>query len=481
MSTLRFSLADVHGFAAATGDRNPAHVDPLYARRTPSGAPVVHGALVAAALLARLGAAAARVDEVSVTFHHPVRPGQAYRVNVEPGLLTARLGPVPVCVVRYRLAPDPIPAEVLAGRPPEGPPRVLDAAALGELGPEAATYAADGQALTAAIGPLSGHLLGALAWASFWVGMRTPGEAALWCGLRVSFPASSDPPPGLPPGHMCARVETPKLDRRTGLLTFDARLAGAVAARLAISAQCRPAVPLSTRHSVLPYAGSAPRLEGRLVAVLGGSRGLGRAISLHLALRGAQVLVVSRQASEMERAQVPEILTADVDIADGERLAERLAALPGRLDGLVLCAAPPIPALPLDADAAEAGAGYVAEAVRQCWTALGVAAERLHEDAFVVLVSSSALIEPPRLWPHYVAAMAARESLAAHLAAGRERRVLVARPPRLWTERTNTLTGRLGAVPVEAVADWIMRAVDRAGPARLPQLLTWQPDPKEAP
>src|SRR5258708_4271045 len=38
-----FSYTDQKRFAAISGDHNPMHVDPLKARRTQAGAPVVHG------------------------------------------------------------------------------------------------------------------------------------------------------------------------------------------------------------------------------------------------------------------------------------------------------------------------------------------------------------------------------------------------------------------------------------------------------
>src|SRR5215471_6883616 len=38
-----FSSADQNRFAAASGDRNPMHLDAIFARRTQAGAPVVHG------------------------------------------------------------------------------------------------------------------------------------------------------------------------------------------------------------------------------------------------------------------------------------------------------------------------------------------------------------------------------------------------------------------------------------------------------
>jgi NAD(P)-dependent dehydrogenase (short-subunit alcohol dehydrogenase family) len=43
LAARRFNLADQERFAAVSGDYNPVHVDPILARRTLAGAPVVHG------------------------------------------------------------------------------------------------------------------------------------------------------------------------------------------------------------------------------------------------------------------------------------------------------------------------------------------------------------------------------------------------------------------------------------------------------
>ena len=43
--TRTFSAADVEAFAALTGDRNPLHFDPDFARRTRPGRLIVHGGL----------------------------------------------------------------------------------------------------------------------------------------------------------------------------------------------------------------------------------------------------------------------------------------------------------------------------------------------------------------------------------------------------------------------------------------------------
>jgi NAD(P)-dependent dehydrogenase (short-subunit alcohol dehydrogenase family) len=75
-----------------------------------------------------------------------------------------------------------------------------------------------------------------------------------------------------------------------------------------------------------------------------------------------------------------------------------------------------------------------------------------------VLVSSSALGAPPVDWPHYIAAKSAAEGLIQWAAtAHQDVRFLVARPPRMRTDMTNTPGGHRGAIAPEQVAAAILR------------------------
>jgi 3-hydroxybutyryl-CoA dehydratase len=53
--TKTFSPADVYAFAAASGDRNPVHLEVSYAEQTVFGGRIVHGLLVAGLISAVLG------------------------------------------------------------------------------------------------------------------------------------------------------------------------------------------------------------------------------------------------------------------------------------------------------------------------------------------------------------------------------------------------------------------------------------------
>jgi acyl dehydratase len=76
---LRLTEEHVRRFAAASGDRNPLHVYELFARRTPYGRCIAHGALVTIAALGSADPGALRhVRELELRFRQPVFPEGSY-------------------------------------------------------------------------------------------------------------------------------------------------------------------------------------------------------------------------------------------------------------------------------------------------------------------------------------------------------------------------------------------------------------------
>jgi len=95
----------------------------------------------------------------------------------------------------------------------------------------------------------------------------------------------------------------------------------------------------------------ADLLQGRVIAITGASDGIGRAVAIAAAQRGAQVILIGRSARKLEAVRntivadhgdVATIALLDLEKAlagDYDRLAAAVLEHYGRLDGLVHCAA----------------------------------------------------------------------------------------------------------------------------------------------
>ena len=78
--------ADVIGFAAVTGDRNPIHLSEHFAAKTPFGTRIAHGlytaSLISAVLGTRLPGPGAVYISQTLNFRAPVKIGDTVEVNV---------------------------------------------------------------------------------------------------------------------------------------------------------------------------------------------------------------------------------------------------------------------------------------------------------------------------------------------------------------------------------------------------------------
>jgi acyl dehydratase len=77
--TKRLTQEMIDAYARASGDFNPIHIDPAFARTTPMGGTIAHGMLVLASIsemmTAAFGEAWVRTGKLDVRFRAPARPG----------------------------------------------------------------------------------------------------------------------------------------------------------------------------------------------------------------------------------------------------------------------------------------------------------------------------------------------------------------------------------------------------------------------
>lgn len=447
---MRLSGTHISAFADASGDHNPLHTDPVFARRSPWGGPIVHGALLAIAALGRLDERElASLTGFEAVFRRPVAVDSPMPVDIgvrrDPahGRLTARVehagqsAVVLTCALDARAHAAPVPGagwQHLNHRPHLEALRAL-AARLGAA-------------------RVPDRLLVCLATASWFAGTRVPGERGLLTSLAVRTTDAR-------PATEALRARVIAEDERTGSVTAELEAAGPEgSAAIHVEAFRRRDVPMVTRESLAAHLVGHRRLDGARVAVVGGSRGLGAAIVGACALLGATVWAGHRRG-EREVARLrdefgPAVRAWRCDVADPTdtaAAAERLRAEAGWFDGIVLCASPPLRKAAQVPAALPEIVGHLEQSARLAVVPSVCLVPLLTPGTgWLAYVSSAAVAEPPPGWQHYITGKVAGEDHCRRLAAQRGLPLLLMRAPRMWTDLTDSPVARLGAHPTEAVA-----------------------------
>jgi NAD(P)-dependent dehydrogenase (short-subunit alcohol dehydrogenase family) len=480
---LEFAAGDLERFAAASGDRNPLHLDAGAARATAFGRPVVHGTL---GVWRALGCLTSRRDRhlarLTVEFPGAMFTGVAYAVHVledeaDGAEVEIREEDRVLLTMSAVFAPGRFEAAATAGAPAgRAEPAELDVATLAEATAIEGEYAPNAAALPWLRRQADLEDVGvgasqqtALLWASYLVGMELPGARALLSGIALRFETAAGPPPWR------YRVADVRFDDRFDLLRYRATLtsaSGAVATG-ELKAFVRRDVPRMDAETLASLLPGPAALRDRIVAVTGASRGLGAALARGLALSGAIVhanylrshaaaAAVARRADGAPGTV--ELVPGDVSDASWcRRLREAIDREHGGLDALVCNACLPLMPLAIGPTTASRVGDYVRESLAQVVAPVSALVGSLEaREGCLVVISSAAVAEesPPPGWPHYVSAKCAIEGFARVVAqAHRHVRVLIVRPPRLATDLTNTPLGHTGAVPPERIAAAIIRAL----------------------
>ncbi|GAA1019698.1 MULTISPECIES: SDR family NAD(P)-dependent oxidoreductase [Amycolatopsis] len=469
--------ADLALFADASGDRNPLHVDPEYARRTPFGQPVAHGVLTAVAALDEVPGPPGEVTAVDLEFRRPTHAGFPYSTNISHELdgrtRIAVTEGQETCLTVW-LTHGPAATAVAVPRRPRSQPRSLapeefvpGLETTGQYGP--------GDALDALMKRWPGtarllgrHALTCLVWCSFVAGMELPGRDCLLNGVSLKL----HPVSGILAPEYRATVRD--FDPRFGLLTVEAALAdgAAIVAEATLETMVRRPVPAPSAERLSALLPASDRLYGHTAAIVGGSRGLGAALVLALASQGARVLVGHRSGGLSELADHGAELGGEVVSCPGDAAdpawSEQISQLAGgKLDLLICSAAPPIRPLRLDPAGLPRVQAFVADAFALVSAPLaGLLPAVAKNSGRFLLISSAAVTDPPEDWPHYVAVKHAVEGLTQWAAARHsECEFFISRPGMLLTEQMNTPGTREIAQAVEPVAAALADRLANSAPA----------------
>jgi len=296
-----FLTADQVRFAALSGDFNPMHMDPIAARRTPAGAPVVHGIHTLLWLLDNIGAQHPDIDNIAslkVRFRKMVYLGDRVDAYITQRSSTtlhaqARVDDVEVLGIIASLgslaAPTRAPSE-----PTAQPARQSAASDLSLQDIEGRSgyvaFATEPAELQHAF-PGAAHLLGAqriaaLACSSYLVGMVVPGLHSIYVGLDLKATAGATAANGLQ-----FAVTAVNRFRRVQLEIS----APGLSCSLETFSRMPPVAQLSMKAvTELVRPGE---FKDSTALVVGGSRGLGELTAKLIAAGGGRVIITYASGS----------------------------------------------------------------------------------------------------------------------------------------------------------------------------------------
>jgi NAD(P)-dependent dehydrogenase (short-subunit alcohol dehydrogenase family) len=466
-----FSPADQQRFAALSGDANPMHMDPLAARRTQAGAPVVHGIHVMLRgfdLLARSQPDLPPIARLKTSFNKLIYVGdsvdyQLVQLSEKTATVDAAVDGNPLTRIIFTFGPPAeAPALFAADAPAEMQAAPADLSLSDMAGRQGriavpATAADITAAFPAAAKAWSApRLLACLATTTL-VGMVCPGLHSIYGNFTLHAVHADAAEP------LAWRVML--ADARVRLVRLAVQGGG-----VAGTVDSFVRMPPTAQAAMADLAGlvGAQEFAGSLALVAGGSRGLGELTAKFLAAGGARV-IITYAAGRADAETLAAAITAwggdctALPYDARQPAAPQLTALPAPPTHLYYFATPPIfrrkSGLFDAARHAELQQFYVT-GFHDLFMALHAAAPA---GLAAFYPSSVAVADRPADMTEYAMAKAAGEILAADLTAHLPRaRIVTARLPRLPTDQTATVVQADTADPI-AVMLPIIRAV-QGGP-----------------
>jgi len=462
-------------FARLSGDYNPLHVDPVYARRLQFGHPVIHGVHhflrtwdEALAGLPEAGQRAA--SAVSVSFPGPAQVDReiSYECTLSDDLSTLSLSAVSdgrqVLNARITLAQQDVsPGHdvVGAGEPPREQP--LDQGfASRHVSGEMPMYCDAG--LASALFPRLTQVLPSLRLSQILattrvVGMRAPGLHSIFSRLKLAMQ------PVVEAGQAATLAYSEqRADARVQLLRVAVESAGLSGS---LDTFFRPKPVAQPAFDTIAARVTDNRFSGRRAWVIGGSRGAGEVTAKILAAGGADVVITYNRGREEAEAVVRDIVSGG---GSGSAVALDVLDMVAWPEGwqvpthVYYFASPHIDAnrsaqwnTELFARYSDFYLGSFNALVAACMEALDPA-----QTVHFFYPSSIYVDQPERGFAEYAAAKGAGETLCVQLAARYPNAGFACpRLPRMATDQT------AGIIPIksESVLDVMLRELDADSPA----------------
>lgn len=465
-----FTPADQESFAELSGDRNPMHMDPLFARRTQPGAPVVHGIHLLLWALDSLAAALPPDDtirSVQAKFAKFVYVGEAVDAVLSGEGAKLRLslrvgGAVRAQAVVQIGAPMASPPLPVKDRPavPKGPPldRDLDGLvgvsgvfALGSSVPASSTT------FPSASARIGAERVAAIAGTSRVVGMLSPGLHSIYAEASFTMVKEVDWAPSL-------AFDVNDVDQRFRMIRMA--VAGP---ELRGILKTFVRIPPVAQASMADLKGlvAPDEFAGTVALVIGGSRGLGELVAKLVASGGGHVVLTYR-SGQADAEAVAESIRKGGGQATVLRYDAGEDAEP-QLDGLSVVpthayyfATPTIYKPQPEMFSPERLRELIDIYVGGFWN-LVRALRRRHPSVSLCYPSTVFVEDRPEGMTEYAMAKAAGETLCTDINRTlAPTRVVIERLPRLPTDQTASVTAVETASPIEILLP-IVREV-QSGP-----------------
>lgn len=458
LATKTFSKADQDGFAILSGDRNPMHMDPVLARRTQAGAPVVHGVHAVLWALDRFLeiSPARRMNAVSVRFERflyveetieaLVASDTPDKVTIELHTDGTRAALITLGFTAVTTATAPrLPSN--SAHPIAEPllRNVQDLSGVSDAFLLVGTPDYAAAAFPAVASVLGPNRVRAFAALSTLVGMECPGLLSIFSKMSVDFDDSEDGE-GEAFHYTVRRVQQLL---RSAIIDLQAPgLSGFVETFVRQPPISQPGV-----EALRPQVDEEFSRDDR-VLVIGGSRGLGELTAKLTALGGADVTITYACGVIEAQAIATEIVAAGgrcraVAMDIQASLVAQLALLGGSFTHCYYFATPPIfrkRGLLYDRAVLDNFTLFYVDAFAAIAQFL-IASEPTMRLFFP---STSAIDERPKGALEYVIAKQAGEALCGELARQFPKtRIVVERLPRILTDQTATVLPVRSADPLE--------------------------------